>query len=558
MSVKKKILALLLLTAILATVVWGLLWHTQHYQIIDFRMYPRDAQELDLRGQEISIAHYNKIRRRMPGCTVYWDIPIQGNYYPQDTRELVLQDLTQEDAEALAFFPRLETLDARGCEDYALLQMVQRTYPQVRVLYTVTIGGRDYDQDAQVLYVDGIAARELERIQYLPRLAQVRLESSRDGDQLEALNAICQQRDIPVLVVLGGEVFDTTETAVEIANATAEDLSLLRFLPYLNKVHFADPQMPPEQLMQFVRERTDIQVTWSKTVLGISFPGDARELDLTAGVSKEGARAYELAKSASVQGTRDEITYLFAVDSDYPLPDLSGQTGQMIGQVEQAMGYFPNARQVLLCGAVLDNEAMASWRARARENYKVVWSVQCGDKMVARTDATYFMPTKYHVYYFLDDDAVNLKYCEEMICVDLGHMAISNIDWVAYMPNLQYLVLAHTQLKYIDPISSCKKLKFLELDWSPIRDYTPLKGCTSLEDLNLGKTYADFTPIGEMTWLRNLWMVDCSQSARSRMPQLLPDTRVMVSGSATVANGWRTLPNYYAMRDAMGMFYMKW
>ena len=137
-------------------------------------------------------------------------------------------------------------------------------------------------------------------------------------------------------------------------------------------------------------------------------------------------------------------------------------------------------------------------------------------------------------------------------------MSIHNIDFVEFMPDLEYLILAHSQLNYIDPIRHCKKLKFLELDWSPLKDLSPLVECTALEDLNLGNTFADFTPIQEMTWLKNLWMIDCSTSARYAMTQALPDTKVMVTGAATVANGWRDLDNYYAMRDLLGMHYMSW
>jgi len=119
-------------------------------------------------------------------------------------------------------------------------------------------------------------------------------------------------------------------------------------------------------------------------------------------------------------------------------------------------------------------------------------------------------------------------------------------------------VLAHTDVRSIEPIRSCKKLKFLEVDWSAVSDFEPLLDCTALEDLNVGNTYGNLDVIGEMTWLKNLWMVGCSRGPASRLSQSMTDTRVMVSGSATVANGWRNLDNYYAMRDIMGMFYMKW
>jgi Leucine-rich repeat (LRR) protein len=145
-----------------------------------------------------------------------------------------------------------------------------------------------------------------------------------------------------------------------------------------------------------------------------------------------------------------------------------------------------------------------------------------------------------------------------MVCIDIGHMSIHNIDFVKYMPNLEYLILAHTQLTHIEPISTCKNLKFLELDWSPVRDLSPLIGCTGLEDLNLGNTFASFDPVKKMTWLKNLWVIDCSSGTAYKMGQALPNTKVQGSGSATVDSGWRNLPNYYKMRDLLGMHYMSW
>ena len=61
-----------------------------------------------------------------------------------------------------------------------------------------------------------------------------------------------------------------------------------------------------------------------------------------------------------------------------------------------------------------------------------------------------------------------------------------------------------------------------------------------------------------MTWLKNLWVIECNAGVTYKMTQALPNTRVQGSGNATVASGWRNLPNYYAMRDALGMYYMSW
>ena len=41
------------------------------------------------------------------------------------------------------------------------------------------------------------------------------------------------------------------------------------------------------------------------------------------------------------------------------------------------------------------------------------------------------------------------------------------------------------------------------------------------------------------------------------LSEALPDTRVNYAGDRTVANGWRMLDNYYAMRDMLGVGYMQ-
>jgi len=124
------------------------------------------------------------------------------------------------------------------------------------------------------------------------------------------------------------------------------------------------------------------------------------------------------------------------------------------------------------------------------------------------------------------------------------------------MPNLKYLILAWTEVKYIEPIRTCKNLVFLELDNSCIRDLSPLVDCTALEDLNLGNTFCDVTPILEMDWLKNVYFIDGSPASAYKFSQAVPTARVVATGNATVGGGWRRLPNYYDMRDWLHAPYM--
>ena len=143
-----------------------------------------------------------------------------------------------------------------------------------------------------------------------------------------------------------------------------------------------------------------------------------------------------------------------------------------------------------------------------------------------------------------------------MIALDLGHTGVKNIDFVSYMPHLTYFIVADSNVQDLTPISSCKELIWLELGWCNIKSYEPLLGCTAMEDLNIGRTYADPTPISQMTWLKNLWCMDTRLSSRQLWQETLTDTTIQSAGSDVVAYGWRKLPNYYKMRDALGAYPM--
>ena len=511
----KKLLMVLLILVLFGSVFAGMMWHTRHYVMIDFQFYPKDATILDLRGQEISVRHYKKLSRRLPQTDIEWDVPLSWGLEEEHAETVTITHLTDADVETLDYLKELETVEAEGCTDYARLLALQSRRPEVEVNYSVTLGAESYHCRASRIEVRELTAEEIGLFDYLPRLETVICGTGEEG-VIGKIREYCREKGLSFGVNIGGKAIMEDVKSVTAPAAQEEDLMLLVFLPGMEELHLKQPEVSPESLLQLKENRADVKISWEMEVFGQTISTGDKEIDL------------------------------------------SGEEIGSLEEVEQALAYFPDVESVFLGKTALDNEEIAAYRERVRESYKVVWTVQLGDKLTARTDDTTFMPTREHVYYFNDEEAYNLRYCEEMVCIDIGHMSISDIEFVKFMPNLEYLILAHTQVQYIEPISTCKKLKFLELDWSPLKDATPLLGCTALEDLNMGNTYADFEPIGKMTWLKNLWMIGCSSGARYRMTQALPDTKVMVTGSATVANGWRDLDNYYAMRDLLGMHYMSW
>ncbi len=556
------VLLIVLAAALLAVgiAVWFLLTHVW----VAGTFYSRNADVLDLRFADVTTADYDKLRKKAPNSEILWRIPFQGKTYDQDTDVLYVTSLTDEDVATLDYFTRLKTVEAQECTDYPQLAALTARRPEVTVEYAVTIDGREYPQDTAVVSISGITEEEINLLTYLPELTAVTAVGCRTPEQMTRLRDFCQEKGLSFALRFGTKTYPDTVEELDVTGVTDGELELLQLLPELKTLHLKNPEADPETVAQLRSTYPKADISWEVEIAGVSFPDDTKEVDLsavlessaaqtaagTAAGTQAAAGAQTTTKTQTTTGTATGTQSTKETQSTAPAVTLN------LEDLEKKMSYLPDVEQVFLGKCGLDNEELAALRERVRDSYKLVWTVQLGKKLTARTDDTTFMPVREHVYYFLDEDAYNLRYCEDMLCVDVGHMGLTNIDFVKGMPHLQILILAHNgQLQDISPISSCKELIFLELDWSAVKDFTPLVGCTSLEDLNIGLTYPSVEPLMQMTWLKNLWMVD--RGGAYQLSQALPDTKIVASADVTVGAGWRNLPNYYKMRDMLGMEYMR-
>ena len=556
------VLLIVLAAALLAVgiAVWFLLTHVW----VAGTFYSRNADVLDLRFADVTTADYDKLRKKAPNSEILWRIPFQGKTYDQDTDVLYVTSLTDEDVATLDYFTRLKTVEAQECTDYPQLAALTARRPEVTVEYAVTIDGREYPQDTAVVSISGITEEEINLLTYLPELTAVTAVGCRTPEQMTRLRDFCQEKGLSFALRFGTKTYPDTVEELDVTGVTDGELELLQLLPELKTLHLKNPEADPETVAQLRSTYPKVDISWEVEIAGVSFPDDTKEVDLsavlesstaqtaagTAAGTQTAAGAQTTTKTQTTTGAATGTQSTKETQSTAPAVTLN------LEDLEKKMSYLSDAKQVFLGKCGLDNEELAALRERVRDSYKLVWTVQLGKKLTARTDDTTFMPVREHVYYFLDEDAYNLRYCEDMLCVDVGHMGLTNIDFVKGMPHLQILILAHNgQLQDISPISSCKELIFLELDWSAVKDFTPLVGCTSLEDLNIGLTYPSVEPLMQMTWLKNLWMVD--RGGAYQLSQALPDTKIVASADVTVGAGWRNLPNYYKMRDMLGMEYMR-
>ena len=475
-------------------------------------------QLLDARDTGMTPEQYQWLRQRLPRCEIRWDIPIQGNWYSQDTESLQLNDLTDQEIEYLQYITALSQLDLGRWEDESRIRELGKRYPDLKLKYQVRIGTEWWDADSVSLLIpDADPAQLEEKLDLFPELESVMLTGK--VPELPVLNRL--QTQYPEIFFLWkkdalGMSLETDITVLDLSGVSLESpaqlTQVLPYLPMVEQVELGTGSVDSEALVNLVREYPHIRFRGNLSVCGRIVSTDAVEIDLSN------------------------------------LPMESTQA------VESVLPCFYNLEKVVMCECGISNEEMDALNSRYPE-IRFVWSVNLGG-ILFRTDAIHFTPNRWGLK-LTDEDVYPLRYCTDMICVDVGHQKfVTNCEWAAFMPKLKYLVLAETGISDLTPLSGLKELIFLELFLSPVYDYSPLVTCTALEDLNLCYTQGDPAPIGEMTWLKRLWWTGMWY-ARVTLPEKLGENTYMefLSPSST-GKGWREGQNYYDMRDLIGMEYM--
>ena len=510
---KAKFGIIIALLAAIALALWFFLSHT----FVGGGVYPKNADVLDLLDKSITLEQYEAIQAEFPESEIHWNVPFQGSAISSQSTELTLSGLTEADMDSLVYFPKLEKINAAGCENYGLLTQLQEMYPGLAVHYTVTIDGTAYPESATELTVTSISDTEVELLQYLPLLDSIDATGCSDLPQLLKIRQQYPNCDLSYIVPVAGTTVPADSKHLILSTADAREL--LEVMPHftrLETVSIATPVADGEALTTLWETYPSVKFHWEMDVLGMHITTEEPELDF------------------------------------------SGAEIPSVEAVESALACFPNLEKVYLGECGLDNDELAAYRDRAREDYKVAWLLRIGI-MPVRTDDISFMPGKPSNRYYVDDkDAELLRYCEDMICVDVGHYLIYHCDWAAYMPKLKYLILADTPVKDISPIVNLKELEYLELCSSHVTDFSPLVQCTSLQDLNVGRTDGDdVESIKQMTWLKRMWWTNCPAS-EAEMQAALPNTEVKCRMGTATGHGWREDQHYYDLRDILGMPYYTW
>lgn len=444
----------------------------------------------------------------------------------------------------------------------------------------ILIDGVEYSMDSQSLDLSGTALTEWEKLTQFSSLTQLDLRNTGiTTDVYERLQAAMPNCSIRWSVPFSEFVCDSSTQDLTLSTFSPADMELLRYLPELKTVDLSGCEDYP-LITELIRSRPELDVNYTVTLGGTAYPADIGTLELADPDINELQKVCYLPNLTSVTLTgslpsteqlvalkkeNPSITFLWDFDC-FGIPvntlteyiDLSGILMEDTAALEALLPCFYNLQKVDMIGCGLSNEEMAGLNDR-QAHTKFVWEVVVGP-LTVRTDALYYMPSKYGVTNLRPGATENLKYCTDLVVLDLGHyVTVSDLTFLEYMPNLKILSLNSGSFTDLTPVGCCLNLEFFELFLSQATDLWPLTNCTSLKNLNLSyMPYGDPTPLHQMTWLDRLWLANSRLSDReiAELTAALPNTMMVFHSSSSTNRGWRNSPSYYEGRDLTGMNYM--
>ena len=504
-----------LLLALLVAGAIGFLWYRDNHVFVEGKAYPIHSTSLDLREENISFDHYDQLHKLLPDCEILWNVPFQNGTYSSDITQLQISSLTDVEINLMeTYFPKLNTVDASACSDYAILERLQQRLPGLTVTYQVNLGGKSFAPDTTALALEeGDYALDTlrENLPHLPQVTAVTfLQTELTMEQVEQLRSDFPNVEFGYTVAILDEVYDEGTETVNLSAMESGELeqtvSRLRMLPKLFAVELCD-------------------------------------LDGTVKLTKQEAKTVmDAVPDASVHYEFDFFgTKISTDDEEIHIKNVKiGDEGEE--EVRAALDLLPKCKRFVLENCQISNEVMAKIRDDYRDRTKVVWRVAIGSGATSMTDAQIFRST----YYLVDSNCENLKYLEDVRFMDIGHNEwLKDSSFIAGMKSLEYVIISGSMISDLKPFANCKNLKVLEAAFCEyIYSAEGLEACENLERLNISYTHiTDLSPLDNL----NLVNLCAMYEGKSRVPveeqerfkALKPDCKMSFVGSQPYGTAWR-------------------
>ena len=439
-------------------------------------------------------------------------------YKPKKTTEITAV-VTEESLALLDGLPNLTAADLSGSGCLAAIRDWAQAHPEVAVRYTVPLTDTlTAANDAASVDLSSVPRAELEgplsMLGYLPALESLELGELESSDIAAAVKAAFPGLRVSFTPVWRGRALDLQQSSLDLSACTAEDAAaLLTWLPEMTQLRQVElgsagdaeySRIPWETIAALEKACPQAAFSYSFSLYGKELTLQDTELDLNH------IRIYD--QGALVKAVTACMPRLSYLDMDF-------------------------------CG--VDDEYMAEIRD-ALPDTEVVWRIWFGTGYTARTDVERILASNPGIGGELcPDNTGPLKYCTKVKHLDLGHNSyLGNLDFCAYMPELETLVIALSDVSDLSPLSNCKHLRYAELQTSALNDLRPLSELYELHDLNICYNFSltDIRPLYNLTNLDRLWIgcltpIPAEQIERIR--ELLPNCTINTEDRDPTREEWR-------------------
>lgn len=373
--------------------------------------------------------------------------------------------------------------------------------------------------------MNALGEEDFEALAFFPKLREVNLGYVREAAAVLRLREQYPELSVSYRIMLGTAAVLPGQETLDANNADLSQLSaILPLMTNLKEIRLTGQLPEPLALRELMDQYPDIRFSGNPVLGGIVTDLSAEKLDLT------------------------------------------GAQLESVEELYQWLPCYPNLNWVELGDSTLENQELDLLNKSFRD-IVVAWNVSIGPIRVS-TAITHFMPYQYGYINLPTSAFYNLRYCTRIRMIDMGHCELRSVDFVEYMPDLEFLLLCENFIPDAEAISKCTNLRYLELFLTGVTDFYPLLNLTELEDLNLSwdgypaeNVYVfpeDLTALYQLPGLHRLWMPlnGMYPDEQAEVRNMLPGTTVVFPRKSSTGVGWRYCPSYYAQRDILGYFYM--
>ena len=576
-----------IMIALIAAIVVSLVYIALNYTLVLGTLFPK-GEPIDLRGRSVSVRKYDDIARRHDDVPVLWDVPIGEGRYDCLSAQIAVGDFAEKEVENFAYLTALRSVDARAASNVAAIRELERAYPELDVSWLIPIGAGRYENKAEEIAVGDFSMEEIERFSWFENLKRVDATQAACYDEILALRETYGDLELKWKVRIGSESFPhtTKELSVPAGTAAEELAARLRYLPDVRMVDTTAAQYDAAALKPMREAYPKVRFLFKVTIAGQSIRSNTENINIPESAALDleelkahgedfsdlkiinlGARHMSLDDVIAIRKAFGGVEVLCRTtvcgkecSTDWTELDLSNRTIDDPAEAEKAIEAMAHLEKLYLCDCNIPYETLDEMRSR-HDDCEIVWRVYLNG-VGCRTDADNFCMSKYsNDWGFLPyANAEPIKYCRNMVTLDLGHGNFDRIDFVETMPHLKYLMIVGAPVTSLEPLRDSKELYYLEMFFTNVRDLEPIVGLQSLKHLNISHCrFDDYTQLFEMTQLERLWWVDSglTEAQQQELREALPNTKMCFYAwdDNAVGGYWRDDPSYREMRDNLGMNY---